>query len=190
MVRLSKIYTKSGDDGSTGLGDGSRVAKTSPRVGAYGSADELGAVIGMAASQIDNQEWLEALRRVQNDLFDLGADLCVPESETPPEYPPLRVREEQVLRLEREIDSMNEELPALNSFVLSGGRPAGAALHLARTVARRCEREVLGLTMSETINPWVQRYLNRLSDYLFVFARMVNGPDGEILWKPGGEEAS
>ena len=186
MVHLSRIYTKTGDDGTTALGDGTRVPKTHPRIAAYGSADELGAVIGVAALHATG-ETLAALRRIQNDLFDVGADLCFPESADEKPGSRLRVTEAQVTRLEREIDAVNAHLKPLSSFVLSGGTPLGAELHVARCVARRCERDVLHLSATEPVNPRVIHYLNRLSDYLFVLARAANqGPEGlEILWKPG-----
>ena len=202
MVYLSKIYTRTGDDGTTGLGDGTRVPKTHPRIKSYGCADELGAVIGLAASFNQDEEMVELLRRIQNDLFDLGADLCVPlpkettkevessagESKAPAPKA-LRVAAAQVLRLEGEIDVMNESLKPLKSFVLSGGNAVGAHLHHARCVARRCERDLLALADIETINPVVARYLNRLSDWLFVAARFANQRDGsEVLWKPGEQQ--
>lgn len=187
MVHLSRIYTKTGDDGTTSLGDGTRVPKTNSRIAAYGSADELGAAIGLAAL-LATGERLAALRRIQNDLFDVGADLCVPESPGEKPLERLRVTEAQVTRLEDEIDVINKDLSPLRSFVLSGGSPLGAHLHFARCVARRCERDVLALAEREHVNPIAVHYLNRLSDFLFVLARAANQdtPDGEILWKPGG----
>lgn len=184
MVRLNRIYTKSGDDGTTALGNGVRVAKTHSRIAAYGTVDELGAVIGLAAAHCDDGPVLEMLRRIQNDLFDVGADLCVPlrDDEKPGEA--LRVTATQVARLESEIDSVNADLPPLESFILSGGTATGAHLHHARCVARRAEREVLHLADSEAVGETVVHYLNRLSDHLFVLARSVNGGD-EVLWKPG-----
>ena len=191
MVYLSKIYTRTGDDGTTALGDGTRVPKTDARIEAYGTADELGAVIGLAATHTDDADLLARIRRIQNDLFDLGADLCVPESEAPPEHPPLRIHASQVKRLETEIDELNENLAPLKSFVLSGGSALGAGLHHARTVARRGERAVLRLAATEQINVEVVHYLNRLSDYLFVMARFANRDgDTEVLWQPGGSRAS
>ncbi|MCB9834155.1 MAG: cob(I)yrinic acid a,c-diamide adenosyltransferase [Planctomycetes bacterium] len=187
MVHLSRIYTRSGDDGSTGLGDGSRVRKTDPRVAAYGDADELGAVIGMAALYADGDD-LDGLRRIQNDLFDLGADLCRPLGEGEAPGQALRVQAAQVKRLEDEIDRMNAALAPLSSFVLSGGTPLAAHLHLARCVCRRCERSARRLADSTAINEEALRYLNRLSDHLFVMARHANREGGqEILWKPGGQ---
>jgi cob(I)alamin adenosyltransferase len=189
MVYLSKIYTRTGDDGTTALGDGTRVGKTHPRIDAYGTADELGAIIGLAAAFCEDADVIASLRRIQNDLFDLGADLCVPEHEGDT-APHLRLDAAKVDRLEAEIDAMNKELQPLKSFVLSGGTPAGAHLHHARTVARRCERAVLHLAGVDPVNEVVPRYLNRLSDHLFVTARFLNRQgDDEILWAPGGDEA-
>lgn len=183
MVYLSKIYTKSGDQGETGLGDGSRVAKDHPRVAAYGTVDELNAVLGLLLAQCPDLAEAELVRAIQNDLFDVGADLCVPPKlgETR-----LRVRPEQAARLEVAIDRLNEPLPPLTSFVLPGGAPAAAWCHLARTVCRRAERDVVTLARTEEVNPHLIVYLNRLSDLLFVLARSVNraGP-GDILWVPG-----
>jgi cob(I)alamin adenosyltransferase len=182
MVLLTRIYTRGGDQGRTSLGDGSRVAKHAVRVEAYGNVDETNAVIGLARL---NAEGLvdEALARIQNDLFDLGADLCRPDDGTDAH---LRIAEPQVERLEREIDQMNAELAPLKSFVLPGGTPAAAFLHLARTVARRAERSVVRLGEQETVNPAALRYLNRLSDYLFVLSRVANGGGSkDVLWVPG-----
>lgn len=188
MVHLSRIYTRTGDDGSTGLGDGARVSKCHPRVAAYGEADETGAAIGLAALHCgEDAATLAALRRAQNDLFDLGADLCIPLAADEKPGAALRIRAEQTLRLEREIDAANASLKPLKSFVLSGGSPLGAHLHLARCVARRCERRVVELAAVEPLNPEAIRYVNRLSDWLFVLARRANQADGgEILWAPGG----
>jgi cob(I)alamin adenosyltransferase len=184
MVFLSRIYTKSGDGGETGLGDGSRVPKCSPRVTAYGEADELNAVLGLAAVH-----WADGslfLRSVQNDLFDVGADLCVPPAADQSGGQRLRVRPEQVTRLEREIDRLNEGLQPLRSFVLPGGSPAAAWMHFARTACRRAERSVAALMQSEPVNPNVLIYLNRLSDLLFVMARVANANgQGDVLWEPG-----
>lgn len=187
MVYLNRIYTKSGDKGETSLGDGTRVAKTDVRIAAYGGTDELNSVLGLALTVEMPAEIADWLKRVQNDLFDLGADLCVPESDSPPEYPPLRVTEAQVERLEGWIDIANERLKPLESFVLPGGTPAAAHLHLARTVCRRVEIGVLHLAEIEKLNPQIAIYLNRLSDLLFVLARVCNnnGAD-DILWLPGG----
>jgi len=184
MVKLTRIYTKGGDKGETSLGDGSRVSKDAMRVAAFGTVDEANACVGLARLHTKG-EADAMLARIQNDLFDLGADLCTPETPDP-KYPPLRIVEAQVERLEREIDAMNETLAALNSFVLPGGSPAAAALHLARTVTRRAEREIVALAAREAINPAAIRYANRLSDHLFVLSRKLND-DGaaDVLWVPG-----
>ncbi|QXQ06525.1 cob(I)yrinic acid a,c-diamide adenosyltransferase [Sphingosinicellaceae bacterium] len=180
MVKLNKIYTRTGDDGTTGLADGSRVSKTSPRVAAYGSCDEANSVIGLArlttAGDTD-----ATLARIQNELFDVGADLATPEG---PEWA-LRATQAQVDRLEAEIDAMNADLSPLNSFILPGGAPASAWLHLARTVVRRAEREAVAASGTEQISPLAIAYLNRLSDHLFVLARSENASHGDILWVPG-----
>jgi cob(I)alamin adenosyltransferase len=183
MVRLTRIYTRTGDEGKTSLGDGRRVVKHHLRVDAYGTVDETNAVIGLVrlhtAGEADAM-----LQRIQNDLFDLGADLCVPE--TPDTPPALRIAQPQIDRLEHEIDSMNEALPPLSSFILPGGTTAGAHLHLARTVARRAERLMCQLAEIEPVNPQAIAYINRLSDHLFVLARHVNGQGNkDILWVPG-----
>jgi cob(I)alamin adenosyltransferase len=186
MIYLSRIYTKSGDRGETGLGDGQRVSKDHPRVIAYGEVDELNAVIGLALTLAAVPE-PELLRSIQNDLFDVGADLCVPapEGETPGGR--LRVTPGQAERLEKAIDRHNENLEPLGSFILPGGSSAAAHLHLARTVCRRAERSVVTLMGVEPINPNVLIYLNRLSDLLFVLARVANeNGKRDILWKPGG----
>jgi cob(I)alamin adenosyltransferase len=186
MVYLNRIYTRTGDDGTTGLGDGTRVPKSHPRIVAYGGVDELNSVIGMAlASGLPG--WVaEHLGQIQNDLLDLGGDLCVPETSGPREKPPLRATAGQTERLERWIDAANERLKPLTSFVYPGGTPAAAHLHHARTVCRRVEIDVLQLAEFEAINPQVQMYLNRLSDLLFVLARVCND-DGtrDVLWEPG-----
>lgn len=187
MVVLSKIYTRTGDKGDTALGDGSRVTKHSKRVAAYGTVDELNATVGVARLQGDG-DGDTALSRIQNDLFDVGADLCTPEAEdgSKPEYPPLRVTPEQTERLEAEIDMMNERLEPLRSFVLPGGSSLSAHLHICRTVCRRAERLVVELAERENINPAAVIYLNRLSDWFFVAARIANN-DGQddVLWVPG-----
>jgi cob(I)alamin adenosyltransferase len=184
MVLLSRIYTKGGDQGKTSLGDGTRVAKHTARVAAYGTVDEANATIGLARLQLEGETDL-MLARIQNDLFDLGADLCRPGQDfDDPKV--LRVRETQVERLEREIDAMNEALQPLSSFVLPGGTPAAAHLHLARTVTRRAERLVVELAEAEAVNPAALRYLNRLSDHLFVLSRWVNDKGArDVLWVPG-----
>jgi cob(I)alamin adenosyltransferase len=190
MVVLNKIYTRTGDDGTTALGSGERVAKHAPRVAAYGTVDETNAAVGMARVHLAGADPRldAALGRIQNDLFDLGADLCLPDRGTKPPYEPLRVTPEQVARLEREIDEMNAELKPLRSFVLPGGTPAAAALHVARTVCRRAERLATELARmpDEPVSPAAIKYLNRLSDYLFVAARFVNDRGrADVLWVPG-----
>ncbi len=191
MVYLNKIYTKSGDSGETALGDGTRVPKTHLRIGAYGGVDELNAALGVAIACGSLSEKMAALLTIiQNDLFDVGADLCVPESEEPREYEPLRVTQLQIDQLEKWIDEKTENLSPLNSFILPGGNPAAAHLHMARTICRRAEIGVIALTELETVNPCVVMYLNRLSDLLFVLARAANNQgEADILWKPGGERS-
>lgn len=188
MVRLTRIYTKQGDGGDTHLGDMSRVRKTHPRVAAYGDVDELNSVIGVARQQVLPDGYDSWLARVQNDLFDMGADLCVPEGG---EGQPLRVTAAQVARLEGWCDQVNDSMEPLTSFVLPGGAPAAAALHLGRTVCRRAERSVIALGDVEPINTHVIEYLNRLSDLLFILARGANvaSGDGDVLWIPGGPDA-
>ena len=187
MVYLSRIYTKSGDSGETGLGNGSRMAKDAPRIEAIGQVDELNAALGLVlASCLDCPE-AALLRAVQNDLFDVGADLCMPQVKNEPVGQRLRVTAEQVERLEKAIDRLNEALQPLNSFILPGGAPAAAWLHLARTICRRAERAVVTVIRSESVNPQVLIYLNRLSDLFFVLARVANdGGRGDVLWVPGG----
>ncbi len=187
MVVLNKIYTKTGDAGETALGDGSRVAKHSMRVAAYGTVDELNATLGMARLHAD-AEMDAMLSAIQNDLFDLGADLCTPnmDMDADREYPPLRIAESQVLRLESEIDGMNAKLSPLRSFILPGGSALAAHLHICRTVARRAERMSVELATMESVNPEGVKYLNRLSDWFFVAGRIANN-DGkdDVLWVPG-----
>ena len=187
MVVLNKIYTKTGDAGETALGNGARVAKVSLRVSAYGTVDEANATIGMARLHAEGA--LDAqLATIQNDLFDLGADLCTPDMERDAEkdYPPLRMVAAQVARLESEIDAMNADLTPLRSFILPGGSALSAHLHLCRTTARRAERLVVELATLEAINPEAVRYLNRLSDWFFVAARIANdGGRADVLWVPG-----
>lgn len=186
MVYLSRIYTRSGDQGDTGLGDGTRVPKDHPRVAAYGSVDELNAVLGLLLSLRPEPGEADLLRSIQNDLFDVGADLCVPPTADEAPGARLRVRPEQATRLELAIDRLNANLSPLTSFILPGGGPAAAWAHLARTVCRRAEREVVALDHGETVNPQVVVYLNRLSDLLFVLARVYNNHGGaDVLWKPG-----
>ena len=186
MVRLTRIYTRGGDKGETSLGDGSRVPKQSLRVAAYGTVDEANAAIGLARLHTGGDAEADAmLARIQNDLFDLGADLCTPE-EGRRAAGALRIVAAQVARLEREIDTMNKALRPLDSFILPGGTPAAAHLHLARTVTRRAERLVCALAAEETVNPEAVKYLNRLSDHLFVLGRRVNDNGAkDVLWQPG-----
>jgi cob(I)alamin adenosyltransferase len=188
MVYLSRIYTKTGDSGETGLGDGTRVAKDHPRVAAYGSVDELNAAVGLLLCHqpADGPHSL-LLRSIQNDLFDVGADLCVPPARGEEPGKALRVRQDQVKHLEEAIDRLNEPLQPLRSFVLPGGTPAAAYCHLARTVCRRAEREIVTLMRLESVDPQVLIYLNRLSDLLFVLARVYNDSGrADVLWVPGG----
>lgn len=187
MVKLTRIYTRGGDRGETSLGNGARVPKHDLRVSAYGTVDEANAVIGLARLHTAGDADSDAmLARIQNDLFDLGADLCTPE-EPDPKYPPLRILDAQVDRLEREIDAMNEALAPLTSFILPGGSPASAHLHLARTVVRRAERLMTELALHEPVNPAAVKYANRLSDHLFVLSRRLNGNGAaDVLWVPGG----
>lgn len=186
MVTLSRIYTKTGDGGETALGDGSRVLKDHPRVAAYGTVDEVNAVLGLLLAGCPDFAEAALLRSIQNDLFDVGADLCVPEPDTVPTTPPLRVQEQQVKRLETAIDRLNADLRPLKSFVLPGGSPAAAWCHLARTICRRAERDLVTLLRTERVNPQVLIYLNRLSDLLFVLARHANRQgEGDVLWVPG-----
>jgi cob(I)alamin adenosyltransferase len=184
MVRLTRIYTRGGDKGETSLGDGSRIPKQALRVEAYGTVDEANAVIGLARlhSDADSDSMLV---RIQHDLFDLGADLCTPEDGRR-SAGALRITAAQVERLEREIDAMNATLRPLDSFILPGGTPAAAYLHLARTVTRRAERLVCALAAEEPVNPEAVKYLNRLSDHLFVLGRRVNDNGArDVLWQPG-----
>jgi cob(I)alamin adenosyltransferase len=184
-VRLTKIYTRAGDGGETSLGDGSRVPKLDCRIGAFGTVDELNSALGVVLAEPELPERLrEPLELVQNDLFDVGADLCVPFGVTDR----LRVEQSHVDRLEALCDEFNAELPMLKSFVLPGGTEAAARLHVARTICRRSEREALAADGEHGINPLVLSYLNRLSDFLFIAARTANAAAGrdEPLWKPGG----
>jgi cob(I)alamin adenosyltransferase len=190
MVVLTKIYTKTGDDGTTALGSGERVLKTNARIAAYGTVDETNAAIGMARLLLPEDQAAVAamLARIQNDLFDIGADLCVPPRSEPLPYTPVRLKDAQVERLEREIDAMNGEMDPLTSFVLPGGSQAGAALHLARTICRRAERSIAELKLAESgqVSGIISRYINRLSDHLFVASRYVNGKGkNDLLWRPG-----
>jgi cob(I)alamin adenosyltransferase len=188
-VVLSRIYTRTGDDGTTALGDMSRARKTDPRLAAYADTDEANCAIGVAVTMGNLPDDIaEVLLRIQNELFDVGADLCNPVSEHPA-YPPLRVDESYVTGLEQACDRFNDGLPVLRSFVLPGGSAASALLHVARTVVRRAERTTWAAleVHGDTMNPLTARYLNRLSDLLFIMARRVNKPGGDLLWKPGGE---
>lgn len=187
MVVLSKIYTRRGDDGTTALGTHERVPKYALRVAAYGTVDETNAAIGMARVHLGaaHAEMDARLVRIQNDLFDVGSDLCVPDRGTKPDYQP-PVTDTQVKRLEDEIDELNASLQPLRSFVLPGGTPGAAALHVARTVCRRAERLMVELAASEPVNAAALKYINRLSDFLFVASRTVNDQGrSDVLWVPG-----
>jgi cob(I)alamin adenosyltransferase len=196
MVRLTRIYTKTGDAGQTHLGDMSRVAKTDPRLIAYADVDEANSVLGVAlALGAPDPAVADLLRSIQNDLFDVGADLCTPVT-ADPEFPPLRVTAAYTERLEAACDRYNETLPKLASFILPGGTAAAALLHQARVVARRAERSVWALLAhdqesrdAERTNPETARYLNRLSDLLFILARVAN-PGGDVLWEPGAHSGA
>jgi cob(I)alamin adenosyltransferase len=193
MVILSRIYTRTGDRGDTALGDGTRVPKNHPRVTAYGTVDELNATLGLLLTLAPEPAEANLLRSIQNDLFDVGADLCVPLPSAPEQETPgsrLRIRAEQALRLEAAIDRLNADLQTLRSFVLPGGTPAAAWCHLARTVCRRAERDVVTLSQQEPINHEVIVYLNRLSDLLFVLARVYNKEQGDVLWQPGKTQSA
>lgn len=189
MVVLNKIYTRTGDKGTTGLVTGERVAKTHPRVEAYGAVDETNAALGLARLHVSEAPLAGMLARIQNELFDLGADLATPDNpEKPLAWTPLRVTPAQVTRLEQDIDLLNGDLSALTSFVLPAGTPAAANLHLARTISRRAERCAIALTEAEgqVVSAAALQYLNRLSDLLFVAARWANGKgENDVLWEPG-----
>jgi cob(I)alamin adenosyltransferase len=190
-VHLTRIYTKTGDGGTTGLGDFSRVPKTDPRIVAYADVDECNATLGVVLALGEVSDEVRAvLGAVQNDLFDVGADLCNPIAPDP-QYPPLRITEAYVTRLEGWCDAFNEELPALDSFILPGGTKAAALLHVSRTVARRAERSAWALyeVDPERTNGLALKYLNRLSDLLFILGRVAN-PDGDVKWVPGGASAA
>jgi cob(I)alamin adenosyltransferase len=187
MVRLTRIYTRTGDAGQTHLGDMSRVGKTDPRLVAYADVDETNSVLGVALALAPPEPAVaELLRSIQNDLFDVGADLCTPVTPDP-EFPPLRITAAYTERLEAACDEYNERLPKLASFILPGGTPGAALLHHARTSARRAERSAWTLVEAdpERTNRTAVLYLNRLSDLLFILSRVAN-PDGDVLWKPGG----
>jgi cob(I)alamin adenosyltransferase len=194
MVTLNRIYTRTGDAGDTRLSTGEQVRKTDPRVAAYGEVDETNACIGLVRLHTGDDPVLDPmLARIQNELFDLGADLATAERDTPLPFEPLRILPEQVERLEREIDQLNADLEPLRSFVLPGGTPAAAALHLARTVCRRAERQAVALAdlPHETVSAAALRYLNRLSDLLFVASRWANRQrGGDVLWAPGTTRSS
>ena len=188
-VNLTRIYTRTGDAGETRLGDNSTTSKTDPRLAAYGEVDEANSAIGVAiAAGHLNSAIVVLLTRIQNDLFDVGADLCNPVV-ADPEYPPLRVGESYISDLERACDEHNEGLPTLRSFILPGGTPGAALLHTARTVVRRAERSAWAALEAypDSVNPATAKYLNRLSDLLFILARRANADHGDVLWKPGGE---
>jgi cob(I)alamin adenosyltransferase len=191
MVKLNKIYTRTGDDGSTGLVDGSRVAKADPLMAAIGDVDEANSLIGFAICALDDANMVAQLTRIQNDLFDLGADLATPAAAGDAPFAPgemaLRIIAAQVERLEAEIDAMNAAIPPLSSFILPGGSEGAARLHLARTATRRAERSAVAAAQARPLNPLALAYLNRLSDWLFVACRAANGNGaGDVLWVPGG----
>ena len=188
-VVLSRIYTRTGDDGTTGLGDASRASKTDPRLAAYADVDEANSAIGVAVTLGGLPDAITTLLiRIQNELFDVGADLCTPVTENPA-YPPLRISDSYVTALEQACDAHNEGLPVLRSFVLPGGTAGAALLHAARTIVRRAERSTWAAidAHGDSVHPLPARYLNRLSDLLFILARQANEPAGDLLWKPGGE---
>ncbi len=194
MVKLNKIYTRTGDDGTTGLVDGSRVAKADALMGAIGDVDEANSVIGFALRAITDAAMAQALKRIQNDLFDLGADLATPAEVGADPFAPsamqLRIVASQVARLEQEIDAMNAALSPLTSFILPGGSEAAARLHLARTAVRRAERSAVAASGVRALNPLALAYLNRLSDWLFVACRAANGQGaGDVLWVPGASRS-
>ena len=191
-VVLSRIYTRTGDDGSTALADGSRTAKTNSRLAAYADVEEANCAIGMAITFGNlTADIAQLLSRVQNELFDVGADLANPVTDAPSPYPPLRIDEAYVTRLESECDSYNSGLPVLRSFLLPGGSPGATLLHMARTVTRRAERSAWAAAAEhgDSVSPLPARYLNRLSDLLFILARQANAGHDDVLWKPGGERA-
>ena len=192
MVKLNKIYTRTGDDGTTGLVDGSRVSKASALMQAIGDVDEANSAIGVAVVALGNDPLAAALERIQNDLFDLGADLATPATDDgfAPSEMVLRIVPAQVERLEREIDAMNAHLAPLRSFILPGGSPQAAALHLARAISRRAERSAVAATHDMPLKPAALAYVNRLSDFLFVASRAVNqNGAGDVLWRPGATRA-
>lgn len=187
MVRLNKIYTRTGDSGETGLVDGSRISKAHPRASAIGDVDEANSAIGVALLHVESGQHRAMLSAIQNELFDLGADLATPGEDFAPGEMVLRIVQDQIDRLEREIDAMNAALEPLRSFILPGGGAGAAHLHLARTIVRRAERVAVEAAGEVSLNPLALTYLNRLSDHLFVLARLVaRSGEGDILWKPGG----
>ncbi|HYN45770.1 MAG TPA: cob(I)yrinic acid a,c-diamide adenosyltransferase [Allosphingosinicella sp.] len=186
MVRLNKIYTRTGDSGTSGLVDGSRAAKSDPRFAAIGDVDEANSAIGAALLAVGDEAARAMLSRIQNELFDLGADLATPGDDFAPTEIALRIVPDQIARLEREVDRMNEDLEPLRSFILPGGGGGSAALHLARSVARRAERSIVAAAAAAALNPLALAYINRLSDHLFVMARwMAKKEGGDVLWQPG-----
>jgi cob(I)alamin adenosyltransferase len=188
-VVLSRIYTRTGDDGTTALGDGSRTAKTDSRLAAYADVDEANSTIGMAITFGELPDDIATLlARVQNEMFDVGADLATPVVESRA-YPPLRIDEAYITRLEAECDAYNSGLPTLRSFLLPGGSRGSTLLHVARTVTRRAERTAWAAAgeHGDSVSPWPARYLNRLSDLLFILSRVANAGQGDVLWKPGGD---
>jgi cob(I)alamin adenosyltransferase len=191
VVKLNKIYTRTGDDGTTGLVDGSRLPKFAARMEAIGAVDEANSAIGLAVVALERQPLSAPLARIQNDLFDLGADLATPGDDFTPGPMALRILPEGAEWLEGQIDALNESLPALGSFILPGGSEAAAQVHVARASVRRAERAMVALAAGEPVNPAALTYINRLSDYLFVAARAINaGGAGDVLWVPGGSRAS
>ncbi|WEK45669.1 MAG: cob(I)yrinic acid a,c-diamide adenosyltransferase [Candidatus Andeanibacterium colombiense] len=186
MVKLNRIYTRTGDDGTSGLVDGSRCSKAEPRFEAIGAVDELNSALGVLAVALAGHACLGGVIRVQNDLFDLGADLATPGTEFTPSEMVLRIVPSQVTALETAIDALNEDLEPLRSFILPGGSEAAARAHVARAAARLAERRMVALAGAEPVNPAALHYMNRLSDYLFVLARAINaGGEGDVLWQPG-----
>ncbi len=191
MVKLNKIYTRTGDDGTTGLVDGSRVSKTDARLNAIGEVDEANSALGVAIQAFEADKGdpalVAGLHRIQNDLFDLGADIATPGESFEPSPMELRIVAAQVDWLEAAIDAANDQLPPLTSFILPGGSAAAGHMHMARAISRRAERALVAASQAVSINPQAVKYMNRLSDYLFVLCRLVNvGRGGDILWVPGG----
>lgn len=191
MVKLNKIYTRTGDDGTTGLVDGSRLSKSDMRLHAIGEVDEANSALGVAIQALEADEGssqlVAGLRRIQNDLFDLGADIATPGTSFEPSPMELRIVAAQVQWLEDAIDAANDDLPPLTSFILPGGSAAAAHMHMARAISRRAERALVAASQTDSINPQALAYLNRLSDYLFVLCRLINASrGGDILWVPGG----